>query len=100
MVQALVFLPWAVPTFLIALTWSSLLNPVIGPLPHWWAAMGLLEEPYNILSNPEPRTKPWEQNVEPRTKPTENKTSNLEPEPRTYLAKSSNLRQGSNLGSS
>ncbi len=52
-VQALVFLPWAVPTFLIALTWSWLLNPVIGPLPHWWAAMGLLEEPYNILSNPD-----------------------------------------------
>lgn len=53
LVQALVFLPWAVPTFLIALTWSWLLNPVIGPLPHWWAAIGLLDEPYNILSNPD-----------------------------------------------
>ncbi|GGF74996.1 sugar ABC transporter permease [Mameliella alba] len=52
-VQAVVFLPWAVPTFLIALTWSWLLNPVIGPLPHWWAAIGLLDEPYNILSNPD-----------------------------------------------
>ncbi|PZX14357.1 carbohydrate ABC transporter membrane protein 1 (CUT1 family) [Palleronia aestuarii] len=51
-VQALVFLPWAVPTFLIALTFSWLLNPVIGPLPHWGAAVGLLEEPYNILSDP------------------------------------------------
>lgn len=53
LVQALVFLPWAVPTFLIALTWSWLLNPVIGPLPHWWAAIGILPEPYNILGNPD-----------------------------------------------
>ncbi|MFK7862068.1 MAG: carbohydrate ABC transporter permease [Granulosicoccus sp.] len=52
-VQALVFLPWAVPTFLTALTWSWLFNPVIGPLPHWMAAMGILSEPYNILSDPD-----------------------------------------------
>lgn len=51
-VQALVFLPWAVPTFLTALTFSWLLNPVIGPIPHWLFALGLLEEPYNILGNP------------------------------------------------
>lgn len=52
LVQALVFLPWAVPTFLSALTWAWLFNPVIGPLPHWLAAIGILSEPYNILSDP------------------------------------------------
>ena len=51
--QALVFLPWAVPTFLSALTWSWLFNPVIGPLPHWLAAVGILSEPFNILGDPE-----------------------------------------------
>lgn len=51
-VQAVVFLPWAVPTFLTALTWAWLFNPVIGPLPHWLAALGILAEPYNILSDP------------------------------------------------
>jgi multiple sugar transport system permease protein len=51
-VQALVFLPWAVPGFLAALTWAWLLNPVIGPLPHWLAAVGLLDEPTNILGSP------------------------------------------------
>ena len=51
--QALVFLPWAVPTFLSALTWAWLFNPVIGPLPHWLAAVGLLSEPYNILGDPD-----------------------------------------------
>ena len=34
-VQALVFLPWAVPTFLTGLNWAWMFNPVIGPLPHW-----------------------------------------------------------------
>ncbi len=52
-VQALVFLPWAVPTFLTGLTFSWLLNPVIGPIPHWLFALGVLEEPYNILGNPD-----------------------------------------------
>lgn len=52
LVQALVFLPWAVPTFLTALTWSWLFNPVIGPLPHWLAAIGVLSEPFNILGDP------------------------------------------------
>ena len=52
-VQALVFVPWAVPTFLIALTFSWLLNPVIGPVPHWLYALGAIEEPYNILGNPD-----------------------------------------------
>ena len=52
LVQALVFLPWAVPTFLSGLAWAWLFNPVIGPLPHWMADLGILSEPYNILSNP------------------------------------------------
>jgi multiple sugar transport system permease protein len=51
--QALVFLPWAVPTFLTALTWAWLFNPLIGPLPHWMAAIGLLPEPFNILGDPD-----------------------------------------------
>ncbi len=33
--QALVFLPWAVPSFLSGLNWAWLFNPVVGPLPHW-----------------------------------------------------------------
>jgi multiple sugar transport system permease protein len=50
--QALVFLPWAVPTFLAGLDWAWLLNPVVGPLPHWAVALGLASEPMNILSDP------------------------------------------------
>lgn len=52
-IQALVFLPWAVPTFLSALTWAWLFNPVIGPIPHWLTDLGILSEPYNILSDPD-----------------------------------------------
>jgi multiple sugar transport system permease protein len=52
LVQALVFLPWAVPTFLAGLTWAWLLNPVIGPLPHWLFALGLKSAPTNLLSDP------------------------------------------------
>ena len=52
LVQALVFLPWAVPTFLSGLNWAWLFNPVIGPLPHWMYGAGLLDEPYNILGDP------------------------------------------------
>jgi multiple sugar transport system permease protein len=52
LVQALVFLPWAVPTFLAGLTWAWLLNPVIGPVPHWLFALGLRSAPTNILSDP------------------------------------------------
>ncbi|MBB3427103.1 multiple sugar transport system permease protein [Rhizobium sp. BK312] len=51
-VQALVFLPWAVPSFLAGLNWSWLFNPVIGPIPHWLYGMGLTSEPGNILSDP------------------------------------------------
>jgi multiple sugar transport system permease protein len=51
-VQALVFLPWAVPSFLSGLDWAWLFNPVIGPLPHWLNALGILDAPSNILSDP------------------------------------------------
>ena len=40
LVQALVFLPWAVPSFLSGLAWAWLFNPIIGPLPHWLFALG------------------------------------------------------------
>ncbi|ACM31351.1 sugar ABC transporter permease [Agrobacterium rhizogenes] len=52
LVQALIFLPWAVPSFLMGLTWAWLFNPVVGPLPHWMAALGILSSPENILSDP------------------------------------------------
>ncbi|SEE58775.1 carbohydrate ABC transporter membrane protein 1, CUT1 family [Rhizobiales bacterium GAS188] len=52
-VQALVFLPWAVPTFLSGLNWAWLLNPVVGPVPHWLYALGLMSAPENILSDPQ-----------------------------------------------
>jgi len=51
-IQPLVFLPWAVPTFLSALTWAWLFNPVIGPISHWLAAVGILSQPDNILADP------------------------------------------------
>lgn len=52
LVQALVFLPWAVPTFLSGLNWAWLFNPVVGPIPHWMVALGLSATPENILSDP------------------------------------------------
>lgn len=52
LVQALVFLPWAVPIFLSGLNWAWLFNPLVGPLPHWLAALGVMAEPINILSDP------------------------------------------------
>ncbi|WP_127903725.1 carbohydrate ABC transporter permease [Solirhodobacter olei] len=52
LVQALVFLPWAVPSFLAGLNWAWLFNPVVGPLPHWLFALGILSSPENILSDP------------------------------------------------
>jgi multiple sugar transport system permease protein len=51
-VQALVFLPWAVPSFLSGLNWAWMFNPVIGPIPHWLFALGLMDAPDNILSDP------------------------------------------------
>lgn len=50
--QSLVFLPWAVPAFLSGLNWQWLFNPVVSPLPGWLAAVGLLDAPRNILSDP------------------------------------------------
>ncbi len=50
--QALVFLPWAVPTFLSGLNWAWMFNPVVGPLPHWLFAAGIMEAPENILADP------------------------------------------------
>ena len=52
-IQALVFLPWAVPSFLAGLNWAWLFNPVIGPIPHWLFGLGLMSEPGNILSDPQ-----------------------------------------------
>jgi multiple sugar transport system permease protein len=52
LVQAIVFVPWAVPTFLSGLAWAWLFNPVIGPLPHWLAGLGLISQPFNILADP------------------------------------------------
>jgi multiple sugar transport system permease protein len=52
-VQALVFLPWAVPAFLSGLTWAWLLNPVIGVLPYWLTDLHIISEPYNILADPQ-----------------------------------------------
>jgi multiple sugar transport system permease protein len=51
--QALVFLPWAVPSFLAGLNWAWLFNPVVGPLPHWFFALGIMSQPNNILSDPQ-----------------------------------------------
>jgi multiple sugar transport system permease protein len=53
LVQALVFLPWAVPSFLSGLNWAWLFNPVVGPLPHWLVALGLMQTPDNLLSSPD-----------------------------------------------
>ncbi|HEX4765494.1 MAG TPA: sugar ABC transporter permease [Lichenihabitans sp.] len=52
LIQALVFLPWAVPTFLSGLNWAWLFNPVVGPIPHWLYGLGLVAAPNNILSDP------------------------------------------------
>ncbi|MDG1858434.1 MAG: sugar ABC transporter permease [Emcibacteraceae bacterium] len=52
-VQPLLFVPWAVPSFLIGLMWVWMFNPVTGPLPYVLEAMGILSEPENILSNPD-----------------------------------------------
>jgi multiple sugar transport system permease protein len=52
LVQALVFLPWAVPTFLTGLTWAWLFNPLIGPIPHVLYFLGIQSEPVTILASP------------------------------------------------
>ena len=52
-VQAVVFLPWAVPTFLTGLTWAWLFNPLIGPIPHVLFFLGIQKEPVTILASPD-----------------------------------------------
>lgn len=51
--QGLVFLPWAVPTFLSGLNWQWMFNPMISPLPGWLAWAGVLDAPRNILADPD-----------------------------------------------
>jgi multiple sugar transport system permease protein len=51
--QALVFLPWAVPTFLVGLDWAWLFNPVIGPLPYWLQSLHAMPEARNLLADPD-----------------------------------------------
>ncbi|RDU96787.1 sugar ABC transporter permease [Trinickia dinghuensis] len=53
LVQALTFLPWAIPSYLTGLDWAWLFNPVVGPLPHWLHALGLMSTPVNVLSDPQ-----------------------------------------------
>src|SRR6204780_5430985 len=52
LVQALVFLPWAVPTFLVGLNWAWLFNPVVGPLPGWLFALKITHDTNNFLAAP------------------------------------------------
>jgi multiple sugar transport system permease protein len=52
-VQVLVFLPWAVPSFLLGLNWAWMFNPLVGPLPHWLTAIHLMSAPENLLSSPQ-----------------------------------------------
>ena len=56
-VQAIVFLPWAVPSFLSGLTWAWLFNPIVGPLPHWLYALGI--SPRQPTFSPDPATAMW-----------------------------------------
>ena len=51
-IQLCVFLPWAMPSFLSGLNWAWLFNPVVGPLPFWLAALGVMNAPENLLSDP------------------------------------------------
>lgn len=52
LIQPLLFVPWAVPSFLIGLMWVWMFNPVTGPLPYIFEAIGLMDAPENILSDP------------------------------------------------
>lgn len=51
--QALLFLPWAIPSVLIGLVWKMLFSPYTSPLPHWLAAVGLLPSAMDILASPD-----------------------------------------------
>lgn len=52
-IQPVLFIPWAVPSFLIGLMWIWMFNPVTGPLPYLFEWLGLMDTPENILSDPE-----------------------------------------------
>lgn len=52
LIQVLVFLPWAVPSFLSGLNWAWLFNPLVGPLPHWLHAAHIMAAPDNLLADP------------------------------------------------
>lgn len=50
--QALLFLPWAIPSVLIGLVWKMLFSPYTSPLPHWLVDLGLLPVATDILADP------------------------------------------------
>lgn len=50
--QALLFLPWAIPSVLIGLVWKMLFSPYTSPLPNWLVALGLLPQVGDILADP------------------------------------------------
>lgn len=52
-IQPVLFVPWAVPSFLIGLMWVWMFNPVTGPLPYLFEWLGLMDSPENILSDPD-----------------------------------------------
>ncbi len=52
-IQPVLFVPWAVPSFLIGLMWVWMFNPVTGPLPYMFEGLGLMETPENLLSDPD-----------------------------------------------
>ncbi|MEZ5757911.1 MAG: sugar ABC transporter permease [Emcibacteraceae bacterium] len=53
LIQPVLFVPWAVPSFLIGLMWVWMFNPVTGPLPYLFEGLGLMEKPENLLSDPD-----------------------------------------------
>lgn len=50
--QSLIFVPWAVPAFLVALIWKWLLNPTVSPLPHLLGRAINGGAPLELLSDP------------------------------------------------
>lgn len=53
LIQPILFVPWAVPSFLIGLMWVWMFNPVTGPLPYAFEWLGLMDAPENLLSDPD-----------------------------------------------
>lgn len=51
--QALLFLPWAIPSVLIGLVWKMLFSPYTSPLPHWLFQLGLLPKVTDISAEPD-----------------------------------------------